>query len=288
MIQRNNNLSVLPFYTSIDEQLHRRSYAYGDVYPLYTPVGYVPPFQIVVPHQNPMTISNAQLYRANGQYIGSILSQLSAGGLTRKDFPGYDVIVYPGTAAGGIPSEGQFYIVITQANGAKFYSDIFTSVGQIDAFLKIEWWDLQDFIMDTGRIVYDLGNDNLFKNTLYLSTQLGKPEYEFNEEGENRDGYFFPEKQISQKKFKCVFLGSEYLCDVMRFIRLSDFVKITDRYGHVYRADTFLITPKWEQQGNVASVELEFTCDTVAKKIPQSLSIVGDYNIDYSNDFFND
>ena len=73
----------------------------------------------------------------------------------------------------------------------------------------------------------------------------------------------------------------------MRFIRLSDYVKVTDRYGNVYRADTFLITPKWEQQGNLASVELEFTCDTVAKKIPRPLSIIGDFNQDYNDDYFN-
>ena len=36
MIQ-NNNTSVLPWYTSINEQNHRKSYAYGAIYPLFAP-----------------------------------------------------------------------------------------------------------------------------------------------------------------------------------------------------------------------------------------------------------
>ena len=286
MIQRNNNLTVLPFYTTIEEQLHRRSYAYGDVYPLYTQVGYVPPFQIVVPHGD-HSITAARLYTVKGSLVGSILTTLTAAGLSRKQFTDYDVIVFPSSAGNIFSAEGQYYLVIEQSNSTTFYSDVFTAVGQISPYLKIEWWDGQDLVMDASRIVYDLGTTTPFRNRLYLSTELGKPDYEFNEEGENRDGYFFPEKQISQKKYKCQFLASESLCDAMRFIRLSDYVKVTDRYGNVYRADTFLITPKWEQQGNLASVELEFTCDTVAKKIPRPLSIIGDFNQDYNDDYFN-
>ena len=41
MIQRNNNLSVLPFYTNVDEQNHRRPYAYGEVYPLFSQAGFL-------------------------------------------------------------------------------------------------------------------------------------------------------------------------------------------------------------------------------------------------------
>jgi hypothetical protein len=158
----------------------------------------------------------------------------------------------------------------------------------VSAYLKIEWWDVDDFVMDGARIVYPLGEDSWFKNCLLLNTELGKPDYEFNEEGEQRDGYFFPELQISEKKYKATFLASEYLCDVMRFIRMADYVKITDKYGNIYRADTFLITPKWETQGDLASVEVEFTCDTVAKKVGRGifgLGEYGDFNDDYNNDY---
>lgn len=290
MIQRNNNLSVLPFYGSIEEQNHRKSYAYGEIYPLYVPVNNVPPFQVVIAHTD-ATISSVQLYTSKGVYVSTITAFLTAKGLTKYPFAGegYDVLVYPALASETTATiaEGQYYLTITMSDNSVLYSDIFTCAGMISAYLKVQWWDVADFVMDGCRIVYPLGSNSVFQNTLYLNTELGKPEYEFNEEGEQRDGYFFSELQISEKKYKATFLASEYLCDVMRFIRMADYVKITDKYGNIYRADTFLITPKWEAQGDLASVDMEFTCDTVAKKIARPVSSVGDFNNDFNEDFFN-
>lgn len=47
---------------------------------------------------------------------------------------------------------------------------------------------------------------------------------------------------------------------------MSDFVTVYSQ-GRKYDCDTFLITPKWQTQGNLASVECEFECATVVKKI---------------------
>jgi hypothetical protein len=245
---------------------------------------------VVVAHSD-ATISSVSLYTSKGVYVSAITSKMVEGGLVKKAYAsdGYDVLVYPaGSISGGVVnSEGQFYIVITMSDNTKYYSDIFTCVGLSSNYLKIEWWDIDDFVMDGCRICYPLSDVLWFKNCLYLNTELGKPEYEFNEEGEQRDGYFFPELQVSEKKYKATFLASEYLCDVMRFIRMADYVKVTDKYGNIYRADTFLITPKWEAQGNLAAVDIEFTCDTVAKKIARAVTSVGDFNVDFNDDFFN-
>ena len=185
--------------------------------------------------------------------------------------------------------EGRYYIRIAMSDGVVYYSDIFTVSGLTGGLLAIQWFDYQDLVMDSGRIAYtDVNGVQNYRNTLYLNTQLGKPEYNYEEEGEQRDGYFFLEKAISEKKYKCMILASEYLCDVMRFIRLSDVVFIRDQYGNTYKADTFLINPKWEEQGDLASVEIEFTCDTVAKKIGHGydgIGDMGDFNDDYNNDY---
>ena len=142
-----------------------------------------------------------------------------------------------------------------------WYSDVFTIVDVIDPYLKIEWWDEEDFVMDAGVIVYQAG----FRNRLYLQSDLAKPEYVFTEEGQERDGYFFPTKQISEKRYRFSFWAPEYLLDVMRLIRLSDHVQITYNGGE-YNADSFLITPEWEGNGDLASVDAEFDTATVAKK----------------------
>ena len=75
----------------------------------------------------------------------------------------------------------------------------------------------------------------------------------------------------------------------MRFIRMADYVVVTDKYGRKYNCDTFLITPKWQTQGNLASVEIEFQTDTVVKKIGRGyiISNKGDFNGDFNNDFNN-
>jgi hypothetical protein len=285
MIQRNNNLSVLPFYENPHELSNERTYAYGEVYPLYTPLGSVPPFQILMPHGSE-TIANVYLrkYGEEESEATDIEQAMTDSGLRIARYTSYDIVIYPSVAPAGITTEeGRQQVIIELSGGGKLYSDWFTVVADMSAFLQIQWWDIADLVMDGTRIVYVGG----FKNTLWLNTQLGKPEYEFEEEGETRDGYFYPEKMISEKKYKCVILAPEYLCDVMRFIRMSDYVIVKDRWGHNYRCDTFLCTPKWETQGDLASVEIEFTCETVAKKVGRGYIAenLGDFNDDFNDDF---
>lgn len=287
----NNNLSVLPFYTSLDQQNARKWWMYGRVYPLYCPAGFLLPFQIITEHTNltPSNISGATIYDANtDQQIAGITTEIR-NGITKKEFAslGYDVWVFPGQ----LPiinalQNGRYYLLITWGNWQIVrVSEIFTVVNDIQPYLKITWWDLDDFTMDAGTIVY---KNPAFKNVLYLQSDLAKPEYPFEEEGETRDGYFFPTKQISEKRYRFNFLASEYLLDVMRFIRMADFAEI-EYHGQRYSLDTFLITPEWEDNGDVAAVEAVFDTATVAKKI--GLGYVkaqrGDFNDDFNNDFNN-
>lgn len=261
---QNNNLSVLPFYTSLDEQNHRKPYAYGDIYPLYVPIGYLPTFQICL---TTGSVSSITLYKANGASVGSLSTDI----MSYKDVGSYRVFYHTGASSGLYSAEGQYYLKVTIGT-SDYYSDVFTAVADISAYLKVEWWDTEDFVMDGAAIVYVLGSGNYFKNRVYLNTQLGKPEYEYEEEGEKRDGLFFPEKMISEKTYKFNFLANEPLCDVMRLARMSDYIKVTDRYGHTYDCDTFLMTPKWEAQGNIASVDAEFQTNMVAKRIGRNIT----------------
>ena len=289
MIQNNNNnLSVLPWYTSINEQNHRKSYAFGDIYPLFSPNKMLLPFQIMRPNRPDKLALAVHLYDKNGKQIAVLTDQMKETGLQIVQFPsmGYDVIVYPGTLPMAIDVPIGIYYARIYDGVQYWFSDMFTVVNDLSGYLKIEWFDVENLVFDAGTIVYQ---NPQFKNVLYLCTELGKPEYQFEEEGEDRDGYFFPEKQISEKTYRAMILAPEYLCDVMRFIRMADYVTVTDKYGRQYDCDTFLITPKWQTQGNLASVEIEFETATVVKKIGRGYIIrqKGDYNNDYNNDFNN-
>ena len=244
------------------------------------------PFQFIVPRQ--ISIDNVFLHDGNtGEQLQNVRSALINTGLDIKRFPAldYDVVVYPGLLpAFSSMSNGRYYLRF-QGGGKTYYSEIFTVVNDIEPYLKITWWDLDDFTMDAGTIVY---KNPTFKNVLYLQSDLAKPEYPFEEEGETRDGYFFPTKQISEKRYRFNFLASEYLLDVMRFIRMADFAEI-EYHGQTYSLDTFLITPEWEDNGDVAAVEAVFDTATVAKKIGLGYikSQRGDFNDDFNNDYNN-
>lgn len=392
---QNNNLSVLPFYNNIELQNHRKSYAFGAIYPLFAPANVLLPFQIMREHNikqergNLLTgydeisgtfitdgtivssgtfkiltfdVSDLSLvymlqipsgsevravaYDDNGVLLGilkteitqsysgywslppqtqtikvqttrtttvgyvyaaqqiispivecllkdlegnviNITTNILEAGLTIIPFEnlGYDIIVYPANFPLPLNMlDGRYYLEIKD-DKTIWYSDVFTIVQDVSPYLKIEWWDLENFVFDAGQIVYQ---NPAFKNRLYFCTELGKPEYQFDEEGESRDGYYFPTKQISEKTYKCTVLAPEYLCDVMRFIRMADYVRITDKYGREYNVDTFLLTPKWQTQGDLASVEIEFETNTVAKKIGRAIGQIITTQRDYNNDFNTD
>lgn len=199
-----------------------------------------------------------------------------------KGIGDYDIIGLPETVVFASVPNGQYYCALD--DGLNYWvSEVFTVVNDTEPYLKLEWWDKEDFIMDAGAIAY---SGTGFRNILYLPSDIAKPEYVFEEEGETRDGYFFPTKMISEKKYRFNFLASEYLLDVLRFVRMADNVRI-EKNGKTYIPDTFLITPEWENNGDVAVVQAEFECATVAKKIQfgQIGARNGDFNSDFNNDF---
>lgn len=282
----NNNLSVLPFYTDINKQDWRKSYAYGDVYPLFSQAGFLLPFQIIRRHTN-FEILSVQLYRKkDNRLIADLTTSMFEAGLTIVPFDslGYDIILYPAVFQLMNMEDGQYYLKLRDVIQT-WYSEVFTIVQDISSYLKVEWYNEQNIVFTGGQCVF---NNPRFHNFLYFATEVGKPEYTFEEEGENRDGYFFPSKQLSEKRYKFTILAPEYLCDVMRIIRMCDYVRITDKYGRNYDCDTFLITPEWQEQGNLAKVVVEFETDTVIKKIGSgftSPSGGGDFSDDYNNDY---
>ena len=259
-----SNYSALPFYDSKDEQLSRRTYAYGEVYPLYVEKGTVPPFQFVV-HSNGNSIQSAALVNYNNDAAQAITNISSV--FLKYAFSGYDVFVCPGIGLDGVNmTVGRWYLQVNM--GAEtIYSEVFTAVDDVSPYTRVQWWDDQDLVMKDERIVYEMAGGQYFRNEVYLDCQIGMPDYDFEEEGETRDGLYFPEKMISVKTHKFTFLAPEYLLDAMRFIRLSDNMVVKDRDGRVYKADTFLLTPKWQAPGMLAAVDAEFKTSAVAKKI---------------------
>lgn len=281
MKQINNNISPLPFYDDISLQNHRKDYTFGQIYPLVIHRNMLLPFQFCV--SSGSSVSQAILYSADGKYIANILPELKENGLTIKSYADFNLVKYPGTLpVNSIKHEGQYYILLRLNGGPVLYSDIFTVYNRVDDYLELEYTNSYNFELKNG--VVDFSDS--FKFKCYLPTQIGKPEYDFEEEATERMGYTFIESQVSKKLYRFTFLAPEYLCDALRIVRLCNDKQITSK-GKVYELTTFNMKPEWEEQGDLAAVECEFETDTVISNIggyePELLG--GDFNNDYNNDF---
>ncbi len=266
----NNNLSPLPFYKDINKQNHRKENAFGEVYTLIVPYDHILPFQIYRQHRDD-DISAVLLRNFDGTVNQDITVKMLAGGLTINQYAtaGYDIIVFPDNSALGLTiDEGRYYLELS--DGVRtWYSEVFNMVIDFEESLKITYWDDTSIAL-TDNII-DYSDDFAFQ--VYLKTDLGYPEYAFEEDVTERSGHTFTEKQVSEKTYKFNFLAPEYLLDAMRIIRMSDNVRITYK-DEVYIVDKFLMTPNWLTGGFLASVDVEFQCDTIIKKNGKAVASV--------------
>ena len=133
----NNNLSVLPWYTSIEQQNARKWWVYNRIYPLFTPAMFMLPFQILRTHRAGTTIASFHIYTKTGVLVGDFTQAIQDAGITIKPFAslGYDVIVFGGqTPVFTQFANGQYYATISDGTQT-WYSEMFTVVNDIERYL---------------------------------------------------------------------------------------------------------------------------------------------------------
>lgn len=277
----NNNISPLPFYDDIALQNHRKDYAFGQIYQLITYKNMLLPFQVVL--SNGTSIGWIRLYNFNTGKYTDITTSMKENGLSIKSFTNFKLLKYPGTLPiVEIKHEGLYYLAICINGLGTIYSDVFTITNRVSDYLLIEYSNSYNFELKNG--IVDFSDNFTFK--CYLNTQVGKPEYDFEEEATERMGYTFIESQVSKKIYKFTFIAPEYLCDALRIVRLCENKQITSK-SQVYDLTTFNMEPEWEDQGDLASVKCEFETDTVIANIggytPELAG--GDFNNDFNDDY---
>ena len=203
-----------------------------------------------------------------------------------RTIDGYKVFMHTGKQI--IPTsipEGLYYIKITSGNGGiwTYYSEVFCFTNVTKDCLELEYWnETGNFAIKNGVIAFP--SDFHFK--LLLKGEIGKPEYNFEEESTKRLGYIYVESQVSKKTYKFNVIVPEYICDALRIVRLCD-NKIIRCKDDEYEAISFEMEAEWQTQGDLASVTCEFETDNVVANIggfvPDKLG--GDYNNDYNEDF---
>ena len=287
-----NNLSCIPFYTKKEHQDFRLWYSYGEKYPYYVPSDYLIPFSFVVPYhsEQPDNIK-VEFYRAccseekylgtQGAYNNDFSAIMNMNGLTieNDDTRKISVLTYFAREVVSLDmEEGMYYMKITLVYGQTnetYYSDVFfvKDASKLDKLVCIKWRNEENLEYDGGFIPYgELKGGEPFTNRLYLDTTIAMPEYKFTEDGEERNGRFFPIKQISEKVYKMSFTAPEYLCDVMRLIRMADYIELYDGLGRTLVVEQFEMDVKWSQGGHYAEVTCSVQTDSVIKKIGQAYS----------------
>lgn len=284
-------LSPLKFRSSDKTLCANKSYSYGHSSPILMPCYTLDPFQFVVP-SNVSDITYAQLISKDNAtvIITGLIDKLKDNGLTVSYIDNKDtghvnnVCVYPGLYDLGsiVPHEGIYTLLLRDNKNNWYTSEPLCFTNDVDRLLTIEYWNAEgDFIIKNGVITFA---DN-FHFKLRLNTELGKPEYNFEEEVTKRLGYNFIESQVSKKIYKFNAVVPEHICDAMRIIRLCS-NKIITSLDQTYDALTFDMSVDWQDQGDLASVNCEFEVDNIIVNLGGYGNIPGpDYNIDFSDDF---
>lgn len=283
-------ISPLKFYDDFHKQNRYRSFAYGHVAPLITNPNVVTPFCINLGTENigkNHAITSVDLYDANtNAKIGNFTQRFIEAGMYVEEVNDCVILWFLGIfpLSGVIDYEGQYFISITESDYGTIYSEVFCYTNNIDDCLRIEYWE--DGNLYVGGKYPIFPQEHAFHYILLLNSELGKPEYSFEEEATKRLGYSFIESQVSKKTYRFNAVVPEYLCDAMRIIRLCSNKIITCK-GETYDAITFSMEVEWQEQGDLASVNCEFDVDNIITNIGgfKHESTDGDFNNDFNNDF---
>lgn len=263
-----NNFSPLAFREKSMKATYKKWYAYGKEFALPFSTTELPPFQFTVanlPSFEPATVEVFLVNEATGTR--------GATGIYPKvdtmDEHNSVLYVSPGSNVYAKSIEPGVYRAEFAIPGGETYVStpicVTEGIETNTNFVKLEYWNDEKLAYPNGFVT--TGTDNDFKFQMYIPTTFFKPKYEFEEEITKRAGYKFLELQTCNKVFGFNFLAPEYICDALRLVRLSDYIRFTHD-GEYYNALNFEYNPDWQDNGYLAAIECQFETDTIIQKLP--------------------
>lgn len=263
-----NNFSPLAFREKSMKATYKKWYAYGKEFALPFSTTELPPFQFTVanlPSFDPTTVEVFLVDEATGTR--------GATGINIKvdSMDGHGSVLYvsPGSNVYAKSIEPGVYRAEFAIPGGETYVStpicVTEGIETNTNFVKLEYWNDEKLAYPNGFVTTGTNND--FKFQMYIPTTFFKPKYEFEEEITKRAGYKFLELQTCNKVFGFNFLAPEYICDALRLVRLSDYIRFTHD-GEYYNALNFEYSPDWQDNGYLAAIECQFETDTIIQKLP--------------------
>lgn len=263
-----NNFSPLAFREKSQKATYKKWYAYGKEFALPFSTTELPPFQFTVtnlPSFNPTTVEVFLVNEATGVRTGTGIK------IKVDTMDGHNSVLYvsPGSNVYAKSIEPGVYRAEFAIPGGETYVStpicVTEGIETNTNFVKLEYWNDEKLAYPNGFVT--TGTDNDFKFQMYIPTTFFKPKYEFEEEITKRAGYKFLELQTCNKVFGFNFLAPEYICDALRLVRLSDYIRFTHD-GEYYNALNFEYNPDWQDNGYLAAIECQFETDTIIQKLP--------------------
>lgn len=262
-----NNFSPLAFRKKESKATYEKWYAFGKNYAIPASANTLIPFQFTdvnVGEFQPDSIEVVAVNQETGEGIKTGVY------VSRDDMPEHGSVLYVS------PGKNSFSEALPQGTyraefsiGTQFYiSTPFCVIPGIETsskYLLIEYWNDEKIAYPGGFITTGANND--FRYQMYVPATICKPKYEFEEELTKRAGYKFLELQTSTKVYAFTFVAPEFICDAMRLIRLSDYIRISHD-GEYYNALNFEFDVDWQEQLYLAAVDCQFETDSIIQKLP--------------------
>lgn len=262
-----NNFSPLAFRKKESKSTYEKWYAFGKNYAIPASANTLIPFQFTdvnVGEVQPDSIEVVAVNQETGEGIKTGVY------VSRDDMPEHGSVLYVS------PGKNSFREALPQGTyraefsiGTQMYiSTPFCVIPGIETsskYLLIEYWNDEKIAYPGGFITTGANND--FRYQMYVPATICKPKYEFEEELTKRAGYKFLELQTSTKVYAFTFVAPEFICDAMRLIRLSDYIRISHD-GEYYNALNFEFDVDWQEQLYLAAVECQFETDSIIQKLP--------------------
>lgn len=262
-----NNFSPLAFRKKESKATYEKWYAFGKNYAIPASANTLTPFQFTelnIPVLDPNTIEVEVINEETGEAKKSGV------------YVSFDVMPEHGGVLYVSPGKNSFREALPQGTyrarfsiGDEVYiSTPFCVIPGIETsskYLLIEYWNDEKIAYPDGFITTGANND--FRYQMYVPATICKPKYEFEEELTKRAGYKFLELQTSTKVYAFTFVAPEFICDAMRLIRLSDYIRISHD-GEYYNALNFEFDVDWQEQLYLAAVDCQFETDSIIQKLP--------------------
>lgn len=262
-----NNFSPLAFRKKESKATYEKWYAFGKNYAIPASANTLTPFQFTelnIPVFDPDTIEVEAVNEETGEPTKTGV------------YVSFDVMPEHGGVLYVSPGKNSFREALPQGTyrarfsiGDEVYiSTPFCVIPGIETsskYLLIEYWNDEKIAYQGGFITTGANND--FRYQMYVPATICKPKYEFEEELTKRAGYKFLELQTSTKVYAFTFVAPEFICDAMRLIRLSDYIRISHD-GEYYNALNFEFDVDWQEQLYLAAVDCQFETDSIIQKLP--------------------